>query len=68
MTDQKNAPPWSQTPNCFHCTGLRITHDPAWPYACQHFGFRSRNLPSREIERASGEHCLLFQPKLGRKG
>lgn len=58
----------AEAPNCFRCSGFVITHDPAFPYACRHFAFRSRNLPSREIEQASGQPCLLFRRKPLRDG
>ena len=50
-------------PNCWQCRHFQITHLPATPYACRFMGFQSRWLPSLEVLRADGQHCLAFSPK-----
>jgi len=51
------------TPNCFRCRHFEVRHDPAWPYGCRAFDFRSRALPSQEVQRSSGAPCQGFEPR-----
>ena len=50
-------------PVCHGCRHLRITYDPAWPYACLRFAIRSRRLPAIEVEEASGEPCAAREAR-----
>jgi len=52
-----------QNLTCFGCRHHRVTHDPAWPYACLRFSIRSRHLPSIEVELASGSPCAAREPR-----
>jgi hypothetical protein len=49
--------------SCFGCRHFRVRHDARWPYACEHFGLRSRALPAFEVRRASGEECRAREPR-----
>jgi hypothetical protein len=49
--------------NCFHCKYLKITWDPAFPYACLAIGFKSRLIPSAEVLKSSGTACQFFEKK-----
>lgn len=51
----------TQLPNCMKCRHHVITHDVNFPYACQAMGFRSRQLPCREVFASSGLHCQWFE-------
>lgn len=57
----------AETPRCFRCRHLRITHDPAWPYACLALKFKSRIEPAREVLAASGMPCEWFARKPARR-
>jgi len=50
-------------PDCFRCRHLRITYEPAHPYACAAMGFKSKIIPYLEAFRASGIPCQMFQEK-----
>ncbi|MFN3985618.1 MAG: hypothetical protein ACK4KV_09010 [Rhodocyclaceae bacterium] len=54
-----------QAPDCNRCAGFYITHEPAMPYGCRFMAFRSRQLPCRVVEAASGMPCLRFQARDG---
>lgn len=53
--------------DCFRCRHLTITHQPDWPYACERFGLRSRQLPSLVVLRESGAPCRGFEAKPNRR-
>ena len=50
--------------SCMKCTHHVITHDKRFPYACGVMGFKSRQLPQREILAITGEHCLAYEPRI----
>jgi|GEM_PF-1365414 len=50
----------SQQPDCRRCQHFAISWDPAVPYLCRGFGFKSRSLPSWEVQQADGHPCRLF--------
>ncbi|HBO14933.1 MAG TPA: uracil-DNA glycosylase [Porticoccaceae bacterium] len=50
-------------PDCWACVYFKITHDRHRPYGCDAMGFKSKALPSIEVIKAHGEHCLSFFPK-----
>jgi hypothetical protein len=50
-------------PNCMQCRHHRITHDVNFPYACQAIGFKSRQLPCRQVLADSGLPCQYFAPR-----
>ncbi|HWR39096.1 MAG TPA: uracil-DNA glycosylase [Patescibacteria group bacterium] len=49
--------------DCFKCRFLQVTWEPNFPYACQAFGFKTKNIPSVEVFRSSGQRCLNFADK-----
>lgn len=48
------------SPNCMQCRHHVITYDVNFPYACQAMGFKSRQLPCREVLASSGLACQMF--------
>ena len=52
-------------PDCFECVHFHITWDKHFPYGCRAMGFKTRGMPSEEVLRASGEHCLRYGEKTG---
>ena len=52
--------------SCFGCRHLTITHRRDWPFACGFFGMRTRQIPSREVLKSSGQPCHSYQPKAQR--
>jgi len=48
---------------CVNCRHYYITWDPNFPRGCRAFGFKSRQMPSDAVFRASGEPCRMFEPK-----
>lgn len=50
----------SQQPDCRRCQHFAVSWDPAVPYLCRGFGFKSRSLPSWEVLQADGHPCRLF--------
>ena len=49
--------------NCMTCKYYYVTWDPNFPKGCKAFGFKTRNLPSIEVKKASGEDCLKYEKK-----
>lgn len=56
-----------QNPNCLKCAHFRITWEPAFPHACEMFGFKGRSMPSMELRRSSGLPCPAFVLKTFRR-
>ncbi|MDR1929900.1 MAG: hypothetical protein LBQ44_04635 [Treponema sp.] len=56
-----------KAPNCLKCAHFRITWDPAFPRACEVFGFKGQNMPSAEVIRSTGKPCPAFVLKKGLK-
>ena len=54
----------SLQPDCRRCKHFAVSWDPAAPYLCRGFGFKSRNLPSWEVQQADGAPCRLFGARL----
>lgn len=52
-------------PNCFSCRYFKVTWEQAAPRACVAHGFKTRELPSAVVRKASGLPCQLFQKKEG---
>ncbi len=49
---------------CQHCIHYYITWDSHQPHGCKAFGFKSREIPGRVVERnSSGKPCQLFVKK-----
>lgn len=49
--------------DCFKCRHFHITWDKNFPYGCRALGFKTRAMPSADVSRASGTHCLSFTKK-----
>ena len=49
--------------DCIQCEHFVITWDPRFPRACRLYGFRSRQFPSVEVVKATGEECIGFAQK-----
>ncbi|GEM_PF-4736052 len=49
-----------RAPNCLHCIHFHITHDPAFPYACDEFEVQGKRMPAQEVFIATGRHCPVF--------
>ena len=54
-------------PDCFRCAAFFVTYDPARPYGCRTFAFKSAVLPRDEVRLTSGRECSAFQPKPARR-
>ena len=48
---------------CATCIYYFVSHDPARPWACKKFGFKSRVLPNFEVKRTTGMDCAYFTMK-----
>lgn len=49
--------------DCNRCKHYFITWDSTRPRGCRYFGFKSKNLPSLEVYRNSGQPCQAFEAK-----
>ncbi|MCA0985418.1 uracil-DNA glycosylase [Halobacillus yeomjeoni] len=49
--------------NCFQCKHFNTTWNPAFPRACKAYGFKSKEMPSTLVLKATGSECLQFEPK-----
>ena len=45
------------------CRHHVITHEEPFRYACQALGFKSRQLPCREVLASSGMPCQFYDPR-----
>jgi len=50
-------------PNCLRCAFFKVTWDPAFPRACEMFGFKGQGMPYAEVRRATGRRCPAFKLK-----
>ncbi|MCL4492968.1 MAG: uracil-DNA glycosylase [Nitrospirae bacterium] len=51
--------------DCFKCSHFYVTWDRSFPYGCRAIGFKTRNMPSDDVYKASGRNCLGFKLKSG---
>jgi len=51
----------NKDPNCFHCRHFYITWDASFPRGCRQFGFKGRELPSKEVRTSTGSVCPSFE-------
>ncbi|MDR2639216.1 MAG: uracil-DNA glycosylase [Helicobacteraceae bacterium] len=49
--------------DCRRCRYFRVTWESAFPYACDLFGFKGRQMPSVTVFAGSGSPCREFSPK-----
>jgi hypothetical protein len=56
-------PPGTQKIDCMKCRYFYITWDKNFPRGCKFFNFKTKQMPSIDVIRSSGEACLKFEPK-----
>jgi len=49
--------------DCIQCEHFIVTWNPRFPRACRLYGFKSMQLPSVEVMKATGEECIGFVKK-----
>ncbi|BCB97274.1 hypothetical protein JZK55_21960 [Dissulfurispira thermophila] len=49
--------------DCFKCKHFYITWDKGFPYGCRAMGFKTKNMPSDEVYKASTIECLKYEEK-----
>jgi hypothetical protein len=49
--------------DCFQCRFFFVTWDKKFPRGCRALGFKSQEMPSAMVYRASGMNCLKFQKR-----
>lgn len=54
-------------PVCTRCAHYFVTFDARFPHGCRAMGFKSRQLPYKEILAVAGEACAAFTPKPARR-
>lgn len=53
--------------NCFRCKHFRTTWNPAFPRACEAYGFKTKEMPSVLVLKSTGTECLQFAEKYHKK-
>jgi hypothetical protein len=53
--------------NCFQCKHFYVTWDPKFPRGCKAFNFKTKELPSVAVFRASGNPCMKYEKKIVKK-
>ncbi|WP_199152959.1 hypothetical protein [Chromobacterium sp. ASV23] len=48
---------------CRRCQHYFVTYNPSFPYGCRAMGFSSKRLPCLDVQEASGQTCMRFDPK-----
>jgi hypothetical protein len=51
------------TVTCAKCVFYFVTHDPARPWGCKKFGFKSHLLPNYQVKSATGMECAYYKLK-----
>ena len=54
-------------PDCYNCKHFFVTWQAHAPRGCRAFGFKTKNLPSIEVLKASGKDCEYYNPKRKKK-
>jgi len=49
--------------DCTRCLYFYVTWDRQYPRGCRAMGFKTREIPSSMVLKASGVECLKFEPK-----
>ncbi len=50
--------------DCHKCEHYYVTWDKDFPHGCRAMGFKSKQMPSREVRKSTpGMDCLLFKEK-----
>jgi hypothetical protein len=49
-------------PICRFCAHYFVTWEASTPHGCRALGFKSRQIPSREVRRTSGDACRYYSP------
>ena len=55
------------TISCAKCTYYFVTHDPARPWGCKKFSFKSHLLPNYQVKSATGMECAYYKLKKVKK-
>jgi hypothetical protein len=50
-------------PDCWQCRHFGLTYEPRQPYLCRLMGFKSPQLPCRDVLQIDGRHCRGFEAK-----
>ena len=53
--------------SCANCEYYFVTHDPARPWGCKRFGFKSQVLPNYAVKNTTGIECAYHTVKKVRK-
>lgn len=48
---------------CLDCANYYLTWENNFPYGCKAFGFKSSNIPCKEVKKSSGDECLYYVKK-----
>ena len=56
----------SSAPDCWQCRHFGLTYEPRQPYLCRLMGFKSSQLPCRDVLLIDGRHCRGFESKAPR--
>lgn len=56
----------SSAPDCWQCRHFGLTYEPRQPYLCRLMGFKSPQLPCRDVLLIDGRHCRGFESKAPR--
>ncbi|GMO18667.1 MAG: hypothetical protein LBG79_02120 [Spirochaetaceae bacterium] len=57
----------AKPPDCLKCVHFSVSWDAVFPRSCAVFEFKTKQLPSVEVLRATGTNCPSFQLKKGLK-
>ena len=49
--------------SCWNCKFFAISWDADYRYQCNQMGFKSNNLPSRQVKIIDDRDCLAFEEK-----
>lgn len=61
MPERPASPP--PAPDCARCRAFFVTYEPARPYGCRTFGFKSPRLPRDEVRLTTGHECAAFEAR-----
>ena len=54
-------------PDCYNCKHFFVTWQAHAPRGCRAFGFKTKNLPSVEVFKISGNDCGYYNQKRKKK-
>lgn len=53
----------STNPNCSKCRYYYVTWDKNMPHGCKIYSLKTNTIPSKVVEKQSGQPCLGFEEK-----